>query len=317
MSFSDRLDKLVRGGAPLGGLSDLAFDRQSGSWASTIDNHGTDPARLWFWSDSRNPSVDRDPLVLRRPDGTAYDGRTTDNEGLAVLPGGDFLVSSEAEPSIRVFGRDGVQQASLDVPARFAVTGSTPQGQATVDATLEGLTIAPAGTRIVAAMESPLSSDADPTLNRFLVYDRDQHGSWQLTKQITYRTERGNRVPEIQAYGADSLLVLEGSYSPGAGNSVSLYAVTGISHAADVSGVANLSQGPASAVVTKSLVADLARCPALAAPTRQAQRNPLLDNFEGMAVTEGPGDATVTLISDDNFAANQITRVLSLTVHLP
>lgn len=97
LSFSDKLDKLVRGGVVLGGLSGMAFDRQSGSWVSTVDNHGADPARIWFWTDPRDPSVSRDPLVLRKPDGTAYDGTTTDDEGLIVLPDGDFLVSSETE----------------------------------------------------------------------------------------------------------------------------------------------------------------------------------------------------------------------------
>ena len=52
----------------------------------------------------------RDPLVLKKPDGTAYNGQNSDNEGLAVLPDGDYLVSSETEPSIRIYGRDGVQK---------------------------------------------------------------------------------------------------------------------------------------------------------------------------------------------------------------
>jgi hypothetical protein len=85
--------------------------------------------------------VVRDPLVLRKPDGTPCDGTTSDNEGLAVLPDGDHLVSSETEPSVRIYGRDGVQKASLPVPARFDVTGTSPEGQATSNATLEGLTI--------------------------------------------------------------------------------------------------------------------------------------------------------------------------------
>ena len=101
----------------------------------------------------------RDPLVLRQPDGTAYDGTNSDNEGLAVLPDGNYLVSSETEPSIRIYGRDGVQKASLPVPARFAVTGTTPEGQATSNATPEGLTISRCGREIVAAMEGALSGD--------------------------------------------------------------------------------------------------------------------------------------------------------------
>jgi hypothetical protein len=40
---------------------------------------------------------------------------------------------------------DGVQKASLPIPVRFAVTGTTPAGQATSNATLERLTISRSG----------------------------------------------------------------------------------------------------------------------------------------------------------------------------
>ena len=263
----------------------------------------------------------RDPLVLRKPDGTAYDGTNSDNEGLAVLPDGNYLVSSETEPSIRIYGRDGVQKASLPVPARFAVTGTTPEGQATSNATLEGLTISRSGREIVAAMEGALSGDVsssgDATLHRFLVYDLDRHGNWQLTKQIAYRTEAGNRIPEVQAYGRDSLLVEEAAFSTTAGNSEELYAVTGVNAARDVSTVANLSVAPAKDVVSKKLVANLVACPTLGAPSRETQANPLLDNYEGMTIIGGPGLAGVSMISDDNFSATQFTRVLNLLVKLP
>ena len=180
LSFSDSLDKLVRNGIELGGLSSLAFDRRSAAWVSAVDNHGTDPARIWFFRNLQHPTVTRDPLVLKKPDGTPYDGTNSDNEGLAVLPNGDYLVSSETEPSIRIYDRNGIQQASLPVPARFAVTGTTPAGQATSNATLEGLTIAPSGHEIIAAMEGALSGDVSPTgdatLHRFLVYHQGASG---------------------------------------------------------------------------------------------------------------------------------------------
>src|SRR6201996_9184234 len=159
LSFSDSLDKLVHNGAELGGLSSLAYDARSHAWASAVDNNGTDPARIWFFRDLAHPTVVRDPLVLKRPDGTPYDGTNSDNEGLAVLPDGDYLVSSETEPSIRIYGRDGVQKASLPIPARFAVTGTTPDGQATSNATLEGLTISRSGREIISSMEAALSGD--------------------------------------------------------------------------------------------------------------------------------------------------------------
>jgi uncharacterized protein len=322
VSYSDSLDKLNYDGVTLGGLSNLAWDAQSDSWASAVDNHASDPSRIWFFRNLSDPQVIRDPLVLKKPDGTPYDGTTADNEGLAVLPDGDFLVSSETEPSVRIFGRDGVQIASLPVPARFAVTGTTPAGEATGNATLEGLTIAPSGREIIAAMEGALSGDVsangDATAHRFLVYDADKDGAWRLSRQIAYRTEPGNRVPEVAAYGKDGLLVEEAAFNTTVGNTVSLYAVKSTKHADDVSDVANLSAASATDFVTKKLVADLVGCPTLGAPSKETQTNPLLDNYEGMAVTfGGPGLTGVSLISDDNFSATQFTRVLNLVAILP
>jgi hypothetical protein len=315
VGFSDNLDKLVHDGATVGGLSDIAWDRRSGAWVSSVDNHASDPSRLWFYRDPLHPSVVRDPLVLRKPDGTVYDGTTADNEGLAVLPDGDFLVSSETEPSIRIFGRDGVQKGSLSLPGRFAVS---PAGQATSNATLEGLTLTPDGHRIVAAMEGALSGDTDATLHRVLVYDAGRHGTWSLVKQIAYRTQAGQRIPEVAAYGRDSLLVMEAAFDATNGNSIDLYAVRGLDRAPDVSRVPDLASAPARDVLHKSLVADLVKCPTLGAPSREPQANPLLDNYEGMAIVPGRGGVdTLELISDDNFSATQFTRVLTLTSRLP
>ena len=319
--YSDALDKLVYHGVTLGGLSSLALDRRANAWVSAVDNHNFDPARIWFFRDLADPTVVRDPLVLRRPDGTPYDGTTSDNEGLAVLPDGNYLVSSETEPSIRIFGRDGVQLASLPVPARFAVTGTTPEGEATSNATLEGLTITPSGDRIIAAMEGALSGDVsasgDATYHRFLVYT-DRHGAWRLEKQIAYRADAGMRIPEVAAYREGSLLVEEAAFSPDTGNSVELYAVTGLKHAVDVSDVENLSDAPDDAV-GKRLVANLVDCPTLGAPSKETQVNPLLDNFEGMAITgaRASGRTGVSLISDDNFNPLQTTRLLNLAAYLP
>jgi hypothetical protein len=51
------------------------------------------------------------------------------------------------------------------------------------------------------------------------------------------------------------------------------------------------------------------------------QINPLLDNFEGMAVDrggpDGHGSADLALISDDNFGAGQVTRLLRVRIRLP
>jgi uncharacterized protein len=324
LSFSDALNKQVLDGAEIGGLSSLAYDPRSRAWVSAVDNHLSDPARIWFFRDLSHPKVTRDPLVLKLPDGTPYNGMTSDNEGLAVLPDGDYLVSSETEPSIRIYSRAGIQQASLPVPARFAVTGTTPLGQATSNATLEGLTIAPSGHEIIAAMEGALSGDVSPggdaSLHRFLVYRQDRRGQWTLAKQVAYQTGPGMRVPEVAAYNDSSFLVEEASFTATTGNVIELYAVTGLNRAPDVSSVANLSAAPASVVMRKRLVSDVTACPTLGATSPEFQANPLMDNYEGMAVTPSAGHggpAAISLISDDNFSAGQVTRILNLAVRLP
>lgn len=315
--YSDGLDKVQRDGATVGGLSSLAYDSRTSRWASAVDNDGTEPERIWFFRSLTDPTLVGKPLILRHRNGVPYTGVTADDEGLAILPGGRYVISSETEPSIRIFGRDGREQASLPVPTRFRVT---PGGQATDNATLEGLTLTPSGNRLIAAMEGTLSGDTgDGTYRRFLIYDRTAPHAFTLTRQIGYRVQAGFRVPEVAAYGESSMLVEEAAYDPATGNSVNLYAVTGLGSARDVSRVANLAHAPAGDIVHKRLVADLVRCPTLGAPALEPQANPLLDNFEGMAITTPRlhGVGGVSLIADDNFSDGQHTRLLDLLVRLP
>lgn len=331
VSYSDALDKKVVDGAEVSGLSSIAWDARQHAWVSALDNNGeTTPEYLWSFRDLADPHVTHAPLVLKQPDGTPYDGgaagvdpNAADNEGLVVLKNGDYAVSSEIEPSIRIYGRDGVQKASLPVPARFGVTGRSEGGEATNNATLEGLTITPDGRTIIAAMEGALSGDVsaagDATSHRFLVYAQDRGGQWELTKQIEYKTDAGMRVPEIAAYSNDALVVEEAAWSATTGNVVNLFAVTGVSRAADVSAVANLGDASPRLAVSKKHLADLASCPTLGATALEFQQNPLLDNFEGMAVTGHlRGDRYgLSLVSDDNNSAAQHTRILNLAVKLP
>ncbi|MGH3447738.1 MAG: esterase-like activity of phytase family protein, partial [Nocardioidaceae bacterium] len=137
LSYSDSLDKTQAFGVEVGGLSALARDRRTHTYAAIEDHTDDAPTRIWFLRDVAGPG---DPsavgtMVLRRPDGTPYNGSDFDAEGLTILPGGRFVTSSEVEPSIHVFGRDGVERAQLQVPDRFHVA---PVGEAQDNATLEG-----------------------------------------------------------------------------------------------------------------------------------------------------------------------------------
>jgi hypothetical protein len=322
VGYSDALDKLRRGGHEVGGLSDLAWDARSSSYASTVDRNNAAPARLWFFRTPLDPTLSRGSLVLRRGNGVPWTGADSDYEGLVVLPDGRFAVSSEDVPVIRVFGRDGVQTGALRVPDRFRVA---PAGQATDNATLEGLTITPDGSRLIASMEGGLSGDAPtaagarPAYRRLLIWRPTSHDGWVLTKEVGYHVATGNRIAEVQAYGDGRLLVLEADYDATHGNTAELYGVQRLGSARDVTGVSNLSAAPASDVVRKTLIADVSACPTLGASSPEAQTNPLMDNYEGMAirpVRTGSGLSRVMLISDDNLSATQKTRVLTLAAHL-
>jgi len=233
------------------------------------------------------------------------------------------VVSSEVEPSIRIFSRSGVQQESLPVPARFAVQ---PAGEATANATLEGLTISRSGRTIIASMEGTLSGDTgDGNFRRLLIYTRTHHG-YRLDRQLAYRVDDGMRIPEIAEYAPGKLLIMEAAWSADVGNTVTLYAAD-ISRAADVSDVPDLAATP-DLVVGKQLIADVTKCPDLGATAKETQINPLMDNYEAMAVRPAiglgvfgghghRGSYQVTLLSDDNFNDTQTTRVLDLVARLP
>ena len=57
-------------GVTVGGLSDIACDARRHAFASTVDNHLTDPSRIWFWRDPDHAPVVGAPVVLKAPEGT-------------------------------------------------------------------------------------------------------------------------------------------------------------------------------------------------------------------------------------------------------
>ncbi|MEU0002890.1 esterase-like activity of phytase family protein [Streptomyces sp. NPDC006314] len=299
--FSDVLDKTTYDGTFAGNFSALAVDRD-GSLAALGDRSSL------FRLDART----------LRPKAAAHladeKGADLDSEGLVVDDrDGTRLISSETEPSVRRYARDGEILERLPVPSSLLVT---PAGRATANQTFEGLTLLPGGHRLLASMEYAISGDS-PGIVRFQTWQRTRGGRFRLAAQYAYRTDAGLGVPEVQATPDGRLLVLERGFTSGVGNTVRLY-LADLRHATDTGGIENLTGRPDVHLVRKTLLTDIATCPSLGATAKQPQPNPLLDNIEGMTVTghDRTGRLKVLLVSDDNQNATQTTRFYFLRVRV-
>ncbi|MBJ6619681.1 esterase-like activity of phytase family protein [Streptomyces sp. DHE17-7] len=281
--YSDALDKTTYDGTYVGNLSALARDGRGGAAALS------DRSAL-FRLDARTLKP-RDVTPLADENGAALDA-----EGLVVDRDGSYLVSSETEPSVRRYSRTGEILGRLPVPDDLR---TAPEGGARANGSFEGLTLLPGGRTLIASMEYPLAGDPADTV-RLQSWRRTGHGDFRLGTRYTYRTDPGLGVSEVTATPSGRLLVLERGFTSGVGNTVRLY----------------LTDRPGGGTALgKRLLADLADCPSLGATAGQPQPNPLLDNYEGMAVTgRTEGRLDVLIVSDDNQNAVQTTRFLRLRV---
>ncbi|MFH8771374.1 esterase-like activity of phytase family protein [Streptomyces sp. NPDC017958] len=297
--FSDALDKTTYQGTFVGNFSALAVDRD-GSLAALED---------------RSSLFGLDPKTLQ-PTSAVHladeKGADLDSEGLVIDRDGTRLISSETEPSVRRYSRDGKILDRLPVPPSLLVA---PAGRATANQTFEGLTMLPGGRTLLASMEYSISGDTTGIV-RFQTWTR-HHGGFRLAAQYAYRTDAGLGVPEVQATPDGRLLVLERGFTPGVGNTVRLYEAD-LRHATDTSTVEILTGRPDVQLIRKTLLADIATCPTLGATAKQPQPNPLLDNIEGMTITgrDHTGRLKVLLVSDDNQNQAQTTRFYSLRVRV-
>ncbi|MGX1910448.1 esterase-like activity of phytase family protein [Streptomyces phaeochromogenes] len=297
-SFSDALDKTTYEGTFVGNFSALAVDRD-GRIAAVSD-------RSALFTLDRKTLRPASVVPLADESGSALD-----SEGLAVDRDGTRLITSETEPSIRRYARDGRILDHLPVPDALRVA---PAGRATSNQTFEGLTFLPGRHTLLAGMEGSLAGDTTGIV-RFQTWER-QRGHFALDAQYGYRTDTGLNVSETTATPDGRLLVLERGFTAGVGNTVRLY-LADLRRATDTSGIDNLTGQSGVRLVRKTLLADLVNCPSLGAQAKQPQPNPLLDNIEGLAVTGGRhGRLNLLLVSDDNQNAVQITRFYSLRVRL-
>ncbi|MFT3900175.1 MAG: esterase-like activity of phytase family protein [Gordonia sp. (in: high G+C Gram-positive bacteria)] len=295
IGYSDALDKQSRHGERLGGLSALAHDPRGRRYLALPD-HVAATALIWPLTGlddlpALRPRVAAPPIRLTDRGGRPVPGRA-DHEGLAVLSDGSVVVSSERGPTVTVYGRDGRWRDDLRVPPRYSA-GAEANGS------FEGLAATPSGRRLLVAMERPLRGE-DPRLRRIIDYRPGPDGRLRPVGELAYRVRPGMRIAEIAAYDEDRLLVLETAYRRDRGSSAVLTAARIVGRR-----------------VLRTPVADLAACPTLGAPSREVQRNPLLDNYEGMTVSRRGVGHVIHLVSDDNYSPRQTTRVLTLWARLP
>ncbi|MEV0484710.1 esterase-like activity of phytase family protein [Streptomyces sp. NPDC050508] len=296
--FSDALDKTTYDGTFVGNFSALALDRD-GSLAALEDRSSL------FGLDAKTLQP-KSVVPLADENGAALD-----SEGLVIDRDGTRLITSETEPSIRRYSRDGKILDRLPVPSSLLVA---PAGRAVSNQTFEGLTLLPGGHTLLASMEDPIAGDTSGAV-RFQTWTRTKGDHFELAAQYAYKTDATFLgVPEVQALPDGRLLVLERGFTSGVGNTVRLY-LADPRHATDTSGIDTLTGQPGVRLIKKTLLADIADCPTLGATAKQPQPNPLLDNIEGMVITgREKGRYKVLLVSDDNQNAVQTTRFYYLRV---
>ncbi|MER7563146.1 esterase-like activity of phytase family protein [Streptomyces sp. NPDC097941] len=340
-------DAMAFQGTTVGGLSAIGYDARADTYYLISDDRSqTGPARFY----TAHIDLGEDGLTgveltgthpWLRPDGTAFPPTSTatstvapDPEGIAVDPrDGTLAWSSEGE---RIVPSDG--PALLGDPwVRRATTTGGYLGQLPLppqlhtnaqefgprrNQTIEGVTFTPDGRRIVTAMEDPLYQDGDdPTpehgaLSRLTVHDTR---TGQPSAQYAYPLEPlfatppagstdTNGVSDIVALDRDRFLVLERASIYSDNDWKARIYLVDLHGATDVLGRDSLTDPAARPVrpVRKTLVSDLSDVPGL----------PRVDNVEG--ITLGPrlpdGRRTVVLVSDDNFAARQVTQFIAFAL---
>lgn len=253
------------------------------------------------------------PIDLTGRPGSAWDG-----EGI-VMAGGVFTaVTVETTPLVERFDATGHYLGPVDVPPIFAKQASNNKG-------LESLALSPSGAFLFTANESALTVDGAPPsktkgttvriLRRELGTGNDEQHAYR-TDPLGEGTGGDMGVSDVLALGDSDLLILERGFQSDFGNTVRIYRVDFASPGADdVSAVPSLSAS--TPVLDKTLVVDVGSLPTLGATHPGIEPNPILDNFEALAL--GPalddGRRVVFVTSDDNASVDQVPRVLVIAVN--
>jgi len=327
-----------------GGLSSLSCDHDSDTFLALSDDKAD--CRIYSLSISVVPGgLDIRPLgvlYLRDADGNPFPPMALDPEGLAVLPDGSLVVSSETRapgddsPAILRFSPRGVLLGEIPVPEKFlpAKEGDSPKGTR-FNASFEALTLAPDEPRLFTAGECALVQDGEPSsprsgcLARILEYDlagpepaavaEFAYPVDAVAVPIGSRPGRGDSgLTELVALGGREFLSLERSYfiedkgrlPRRSRTRIRIYRFS-LAGAQDISSIPSLKETDPVRPIAKKLILDLSDVVRRFKPGFR-----YLDNFEAMDL--GPhlnnGRRTLLLLSDNNFSPTQRTAFLAFEI---
>lgn len=264
---------------------------------------------------------------LRDQKGELLQPASLDPEGMFLArPGflfitseGNSLVSPPIDPFVNRINLVGKENRALPVPEKFLPDGTGTRG-VRFNLAFESLTATPnraylyTGTEGALQQDGPAANIGQESLARLLEYDLSSKGPG---REFVYVTEPVAEIPEppdafrvnglVELVALDNVgtfLAMERSFSVGKSNTVWLFEIS--THGAtDVSGDESLLSASFVPVSKRFLV-------------NFADYGLVVDNLEGLAFGPPLDDGRLPLIvvSDNNFAANQVTQFVALAVEL-
>jgi 3-phytase len=316
----------------IGGLSALWFDKESSSLYVLSDDRGTvdEPRFYKFHLEVKDSHLEVTPkavvFIQKKIVKKSTKSSVLDMEGMAQLPWGNFLISSEGDnnqkpripPEILDVKKDGTWIRNFEIPGKFIPEATGEQHKGIRNNTgFEGLTTWSEKKLVWAWNEGPLVQDSPEDWGPLRVVRYEMPEAWVIkpTQEFVYLPEPkqvsdlglvlGAKVSEALAVSEHDFLVLERAVKVSTkevGFRCQIY-LASLAGADDVSSLESLKGKDLGKLkkISKTLILDL--------ESIKDKLGGSIDNFEGMSF--GPlidGKKTIIVVSDDNFKKIQKTQ---------